>query len=133
MVNVGGLQGSRSSYPGLSAGHSTNAVEVARDAQATLVANRSDNGESQSTVSIPGANQPKSHRCERHGEKAVGQTEAMEQRHCAWAKGRLHARSSEANSTSARASSSQRAQRLGPLLGSHRHHAARAGTTQSRY
>src|SRR6516164_1636979 len=79
-------------------------------------------GETQSSVVI-GAS--------RHGEKAVDQTEGMEQRHCAWAKGRLHPQSGEANSTSARAPGRRWTQRPGPLLGSYRHHAARTGTTRS--
>jgi hypothetical protein len=52
-----------------------------------------------------------------YGEKAGGQMECLEQRHGAWAKGCVHARSSEASSTRPRASWRPGAQRSGSLLG----------------
>src|SRR5712692_3511259 len=64
-------------------------------------------------------------------EKASGQMAGLEQRPCDWAKGRIHASSSEANTTSPRGPWGPGAQRSGSLLGGDRHHAAWTGTTQS--
>src|ERR1700730_7875624 len=64
-------------------------------------------------------------------EKAGGQMASLEQRPRGWAKGRVHASSSETNSTSSYRPWDSGAQKSGSLLGGDRHHAAGTGTTQS--
>src|SRR6516164_8729312 len=67
----------------------------------------------------------------RHGEKAAGQAPAVEQGPRGWEKGRVHARSSEANSTGPRGPWGAGAQGPCSVPDSDRHHAAWAGLIQS--